>query len=171
MGQYIGEIRMFAGNFPPLGWELCQGQILPISGNDTLFTVLGTTYGGDGVNTFALPNLQSRIPLHQGTNPQSMNTYIVGQAAGVESVTLNTLQMPNHTHTMQASSDAGTLQTPAGNVSGSTSNKIYRGGSVSVSLHPNSIQAAGGSQPHDNVQPYLVVNFIIATTGIFPTRA
>ena len=171
MGQpFVGEIRIFAGNFAPAGWAFCSGQLMPISENEVLFQIIGTTYGGDGQATFALPNLQSRLPIHQGTSSQTGSTFVVGQSAGTEEVTLTIQQIPIHTHQMLASTGAPTLQSPAGNVTGSSVNKIYRSGNPSVTLNPAAVGVAGGSQPHENRQPFLVVNFIISLFGIFPTR-
>ena len=166
---YIGEIRMFAGSFPPLGWELCNGQLLPISENDALFTLIGTTYGGDGQETFALPNLQSRAAMHAGTGP-SGTTYQLGEAAGVEQVTLTTQQIPNHTHQMLASPDPASVKGASGNVFGRTPAEAYASEYTPEVLSPQSISPVGGSQPHENMQPFLVINFIISMFGIFPTQ-
>ena len=162
---YIGEIRIFAGNFAPVGWLLCQGQLLPISQYDVLFNLIGTTYGGDGQNTFALPNLASRIPYHQGAG------YVLGQAAGVEQVTLTQQQLPVHTHQAMGSNAGAGQSSPAGNVWGDWGQKVY----ASTAITPNTTMSAqsllpsGGSQPHDNMPPYLCLNFIIATEGIYPS--
>jgi microcystin-dependent protein len=164
---YVGEIRMFAGNFAPLGWMFCQGQLIPISENDTLFTLIGTTYGGDGQSTFALPNLQSRIPMHMGTG--GGGTYIIGQMAGEEQVTLTTSQLPAHNHVPQANSDTGTQTSPAGNVWANSANFPYSNNAPAASMDQGAIGLAGGSQPHDNMIPFLAINFIISMFGIFPT--
>jgi len=167
---YVGEIRMFAGNFPPNGWMFCEGQALPISENETLFVVIGTTYGGDGQSTFNLPNLASRFPLHQGTGSFG-TTYQIGQAAGVESVTLTTQQIPAHNHAFLTSTGPGNINTPAGSVtSQSAAVKIYLEDSTSVAMNAAAINPTGGSQPHENMQPYLCVNFIISLFGIFPSQ-
>jgi microcystin-dependent protein len=171
---FIGEIKMFGANFPPLGWALCNGQLMAISQNEPLFTLIGTTYGGDGVNTFGLPDLQGRAPIHQGTGI-GLSPYVIGQKAGVENVTLTTQQMPIHTHTASAAG-AGNTDTPvngfpatdpAGNVAqfkkspfGATSN-----------MNAGAIQNAGGNQPHNNVQPVQVVTYIICLNGVFPPRS
>jgi microcystin-dependent protein len=170
MGQpYVGEIRMFAGNFAPSGWMLCQGQLLPISENETLFNLIGTTYGGDGQETFALPDLQGRLPMHQGQGPGITQNYLIGEKAGVESVTLTTQQLPIHTHALLASTNQATATTAQGNVTASSNQlKIYTEGAVSKSFAPNAVLPAGGNQPHDNSQPFLVINFIISLFGIFP---
>jgi microcystin-dependent protein len=162
---YIGEIRMFAGNFPPLGWEWCNGQLVPISENDALFQLIGTTYGGDGQTTFALPNLQGRLPLHQGS------THILGEAGGVESVTLATSQIPNHTHPLAASTAAGGPNPQGAVPATSVAVDVYRESSASSALAASSVGPAGGSQPHENLQPYLCVSFIISMFGIFPTQS
>jgi microcystin-dependent protein len=167
---YVGEIRLFAGNFAPAGWMFCSGQLLPISENETLFQLIGTTYGGDGQSTFALPNLQSRFPLHMGT--RSGITYQLGEAAGVESVTLTIQQIPQHNHPFLASIDPGSLPSPAGAVLGALSPvSIYKpsGAPPSNAMNAQAIAPAGGSQPHDNMHPYLCINFIISLFGIFPS--
>lgn len=171
MGQpYVGEIRMFAGNFAPAGWMFCQGQQLAISENDVLFNLIGTTYGGDGQNTFALPDLQGRLPLHFGTSPSGGGTVVLGEAGGVESVTLTTTQIPSHSHAMLASASTGTQLSPAGNLPAqSNSISLYRSGAGVSQLAPQAIASTGGSQPHNNFQPYLCLNFIISLYGVYPT--
>ena len=163
---YIGEIRMFAGSFAPAGWMFCSGQLIPISENDALFTVIGTTYGGDGQETFALPNLQSRVPMHQGTF--SGQTFQIGESGGVESVTLTTQQIPIHTHALLASTTIANTQTPGGNVASAGSGQIYTSNESLTNMSSQSISPIGGSQPHENVQPYLCISFIISLFGIFP---
>ncbi|HEU4452953.1 MAG TPA: tail fiber protein [Longimicrobium sp.] len=166
---YVGEIRMFAGNFPPLGWLFCDGQLLPISENETLFQLIGTRYGGDGESTFALPNLQSRVPLHFGNGPDGVN-YQMAEMAGVEEVTLSTGQIPSHTHTMLATSDPGTQSSPANLVlARDTGTDLYGADSPFVNMSPQSISPVGGSQPHENCQPFLCINYIISLFGIFPS--
>ena len=171
MGQpFIGEIRMFGGSFAPAGWAMCQGQTMPISQNETLFNLIGTTYGGDGQSTFDLPNLAGRVPIHAGTNAGI--TYTIGESAGVESVTLTTQQMPSHNHAFLASLDNAT-DSPAGPgvlPANSQQVKIYSLFPVASSLAANALQPQGGSQPHENMMPYLVVTFIIALFGIFPQQ-
>jgi microcystin-dependent protein len=168
---YIGEIRMFGGNFAPAGWAFCDGQTLPISENDALFVLIGTRYGGDGQSTFNLPNLQSRIPLHQGTSPAFGTQYIMGEMAGAESVTLNTQQIPVHNHAMLADTSTGVSNTPKDNIFATpTATKLYRFATPSDPLPTNLIQGTGGSQPHDNLQPYICINYIISLFGIFPTQ-
>jgi len=160
---------MFGGNFAPAGWALCQGSPLPIATNDVLFQLIGTTYGGDGETTFNLPNLASRVPIHMGTGPDG-TTYQIGESAGTEQETLTVQQIPIHNHVMTASTDVPTTSSPATNVTGQAATKIYRAGAPSVTLHPQSISPTGGSQPHENAQPFLCVNFIISLFGIFPSQ-
>lgn len=166
---YIGEIRMFAGNFPPAGWAFCDGAVLPISENDTLFNLIGTTYGGDGQETFALPDLRARFPMHAGV--LAGTAYQIGEQGGVESVTLSTQQIPNHNHTMLASLNQATDVAPANVLLASPPLATVLPYGTDAPLGPlasNSITSAGGSQPHDNMHPYLVLNFIISLFGIFP---
>lgn len=166
MGQpFIGEIRMFGGNFAPAGWALCQGQLVAISENDALFTLIGTTYGGDGVQTFALPNLQGRLPMHQGSG------FVMGQNGGAEQVTLITQQLPVHSHPMSASLNTAASSTVTGNVVGQTgAAQVFREVPAASPLAPQACSSVGGSQPHENMQPYLCVNFIISLFGIFPSQ-
>lgn len=167
---YIGEIRMVGFNFPPAGWALCNGQLMPISENDALFTLIGTTYGGDGQATFALPNLQSRVPMHMGTNQG--NTFQLGEAAGVEQVTLTTQQIPVHNHAFVASTNPGGNSNPQDSVIAQSVGglQVYRVDPPANPMAPNSLSPTGGSQPHENMQPYLVINFIISLYGVFPTQ-
>ena len=143
---------------------------MPISENETLFQLIGTTYGGDGQSTFQLPDLQGRVPVHQGTGPGVGLTYSMGETAGTETVTLSTQQIPVHNHALMASTDIPTVSSPSGNVTGQAVAKPYRAGAPTVTLNPASVQAAGGSQPHDNMQPFLCVSYIISLFGIFPTQ-
>jgi microcystin-dependent protein len=163
---YVGEIRMFGGNFAPLGWMFCEGQLLPISEFETLFNLIGTTYGGDGQSTFALPDLRGRVPLHQGAG------FTLAQSGGVESVTLTTSQIPAHQHAVLASSNVGGASSPANGVFAQVP-----AGTVQVYTQDNEVKTTatpvsqvGGSQPHDNHQPLLVVDFIISLFGIFPSQ-
>ncbi len=166
---YVGEIRMFGGNFAPAGWMFCDGTLLPISENETLYQLIGTTYGGDGESTFQLPDLQSRVPIHMGTGKDS-TTYSLAEAAGVESVTLSTNQIPIHTHAFLGSSVAATLTSPSGSVVGTSAQVDYLTiAQATVALNSNAITPVGGSQPHENLQPYLCINFIISLFGIFPS--
>lgn len=160
---YVGEIRMFAGNFAPAGWMLCEGQLLPISENETLFQLIGTTYGGDGQSTFALPDLRGRLPLHQG------NGFILAETGGVEEVTLTVSQIPAHTHPMLASTGTANATTPGQGVFASALQDLYLEDVTAQPLSPQSMSSTGGSQPHTNLQPYLCVNFIISLFGIFPS--
>jgi microcystin-dependent protein len=167
---FLGEIRMFAGNFAPQGWAFCDGQFLPISENDALFALMGTTYGGDGQTTFRLPDLRGRFPMHQGSGP-GLNTRVMGESGGTESETLTVQQIPNHSHLARAAAGGNKL-TPGGNFwstdpGGNTA--AYTDSSNNV-MAPGAIALAGGSQPHGNVQPFLCVNFIIALFGIFPSQ-
>jgi microcystin-dependent protein len=168
--SFVGEIRIFAGNFAPVGWMFCEGQLLPISENETLFQLIGTTYGGDGEETFALPDLRGRLPLHHGTG-SSGTTYQIGENGGVESVTLMTPQIPLHTHPLTASQDAATDASPGGAVhGGDTAIDIYANIPAPLLAMSNQMIApVGGSQPHENVQPFLCLHFIIALFGVFPS--
>jgi microcystin-dependent protein len=167
---FIGEIRMFAGNFAPNGWMFCEGQTMPISENDALFTLIGTTYGGDGQETFQLPNLASRVPIHMGTGPDG-TTYTLGESAGVETVTLTTQQIPIHSHPFTASTAAASFTSPAGQVLGQSGQRaIYTEDNTTTNLAPTSITPVGGSQPHENCQPFLCINFIISLFGVFPSQ-
>ena len=168
---FIGEIRMFGGNFAPAGWAFCNGQLMPISENDALFTLIGTTYGGDGQETFGLPDLQGRIPLHAGQGPGISQTYQLGEKAGTESVTLTVNQLPNHTHTLIGSSDIATDPGPNGDMLATSSLlQPYVGIAPDAFMAANAIGPVGGSQPHDNMMPYLTVSFIISLFGIFPSQ-
>ncbi len=171
MSAYIGEIRTFGGNFAPAGWAFCNGATIPISENDALFNLIGTTYGGDGQSTFALPNLGGRVPVHQGTSARTGTTYVIGQAAGVESVTLTGQQTPVHTHVPIAENSipATTNTSPSNALFGTTTkDKIYssRTGALKAMVVSTS---AGGSQPHENRQPSMAVSFIISLFGVYPS--
>ena len=173
--QFVGEVRMFCGNFAPSGWAFCNGQVLPISQNTALFSLLGTNYGGDGRSTFALPNLQGAFPVHAGASAgPGLSQRLTGQAGGVEAVTLTTAQLPVHGHGMAAVSGAST-GTPDATVSlAPTSNgsALYRApDSVYLNTAPSDIGASGGGAAHGNLPPYLALNFIIALQGIFPARS
>lgn len=160
---FLGEVRQFPFNFAPRGWAQCNGQLLPISQNQALFSILGTTYGGDGRTTFALPNLMGRVPVHFG------ESITLGQTAGEEAHTLTIDEIPQHSHTANGGSDA-ISSGPAGNTWGTSDSITPFTSQSNMTMSPNSIAAAGGSQPHSNMQPYLVVNFCIALQGIFPSR-
>lgn len=166
---FVGEIRMFGGSFAPAGWAFCSGQLLPISENDTLFNLIGTTYGGDGQETFALPNLQSCVPVHAGQGPGITQTYTLGQTGGVESVTLTTNQIPIHNHAFLASLNAPTGTDPTNQVIAQSSQiHLFTEDVANKQMNANSLTPVGGSQPHENIQPYLCVSFILSLFGIFP---
>jgi microcystin-dependent protein len=161
---YVGEIRLFAGNFAPAGWMFCEGQLLPISEYETLFNLIGTTYGGDGQSTFALPDLRGRLPIHFGGG------FVLAETGGVEQVTLTTAQIPAHAHPMLASADLAASPNPKDNVLAETvSTTPYFAGPPAVALAPQAIASVGGSQPHSNFQPYLCLSHIISLFGIFPS--
>jgi microcystin-dependent protein len=180
---YLGEVKMFGGNFQPRGFAYCNGQLLPISQNDALYALIGTTYGGDGVNTFALPDLQGRIPLHQGTGP-GLSTRVIGEKAGAETVTLITTQLPSHGHQPVANNTDPTNDAPAANTmpcrpkqsTGGNTAALYTDSTktpVAGDLKPmlaGLIGNAGGNQPHDNMMPFLCITFIIALEGVFPSQ-
>jgi microcystin-dependent protein len=168
--SFVGEIRMFAGNFAPSGWAFCNGQTMSIANNEALFALIGTTYGGDGVTTFQLPNLQSRIPVHQGTNPSNGTTYVQGQAAGEESVALTLNQIPPHGHVPAAQTGTGNQQGPAGGFWASSSLGQFSSAAANGTMNPAAISNSGSNSAHPNIMPYLAVNFIISLFGIFPTR-
>jgi microcystin-dependent protein len=173
MDPFVGEIRIFAGNFAPTGWALCNGQLLPISQNTALFSLLGTFYGGDGKSTFALPNLQDGVPMHQGQGP-GLSERFLGEQSGEDFVTLLQTEMPFHTHGMMASPDPADHVAPGNTFSFAASNPgtIYQQNTSAnlTNLAFQTIGIAGGSLPHNNDQPYLTLNFIIALQGIFPAR-
>lgn len=161
---YVGEIRMFAGNFAPAGWMFCEGQLLPISEYETLFNLIGTTYGGDGQSTFALPDLRGRLPLHQG------NGFTLAETGGVEEVTLTVSQIPAHSHAFLAAAVTGDTTNPAGALPANSFNiSVYINDVPNGNMNPGAISSVGGSQPHTNFQPYLCVDFIISLFGIFPS--
>jgi microcystin-dependent protein len=157
---------MFAGNFAPAGWAFCNGALIAIDQNPTLFQLIGTTYGGDGQNNFALPNLQSRVPVHMGPG------FAIGQSGGAETVTLTTSTIPAHSHVAQAQTAAGTQTSPSGNVwAFSALGEFDLGDPPDSTMDPNALGSVGGSQPHDNMVPYLVINFILSLFGVFPSQS
>ena len=162
---YVGEIRMFAGNFAPAGWMFCEGQLLPISENETLFQLIGTTYGGDGQSTFALPDLRGRIPIHQG------NGFILAETGGAEEITLTVNQIPSHSHPFLASTNVAQDSSPMNKIVGQVGGGAlpYIQDTTDTNLSPQAVSPVGGSQPHTNFQPYLCVDFIISLFGIFPS--
>ncbi|HEY0077256.1 MAG TPA: tail fiber protein [Pyrinomonadaceae bacterium] len=166
---YIGEIRMFAGSFAPAGWAYCNGAPMPISQNDALFILLGTTYGGDGEETFNLPNISSRIPIHMGQGPGISQNYPLGETGGVESVTLTMQQIPVHNHALLGSTTLATDSNPDTLVVAQTRNyDLYLEDDPSDAMAPMMLAPVGGSQPHENMQPYLCITFILSLYGVFP---
>lgn len=166
---YVGEIRMFAGNFAPAGWFFCEGQLVSISENETLFQLIGTTYGGDGQSTFAVPDLRGRLPVHQGNGP-GLSSRVIGETGGTEEVTLTTAQIPAHTHPLLSNNAVANSPNPSNNLLGlSTQVNMYFDDTPSQSLNAASVSGVGGSQPHFNMQPYLCISFIISAFGIFPS--
>jgi microcystin-dependent protein len=162
---YIGEIRMFAGNFAPVGWAFCQGQLMLISQSLALFDLIGTTYGGDGQQTFGIPDLRGRVPIHQGSG------FFIGESGGSEEVTLTISQIPSHTHQFLASTSVGNANTPSNYVTADSTTIVpYFDANPTSAMAATAITRSGGSKPHDNRQPYLCVNFIISLFGIFPTQ-
>jgi microcystin-dependent protein len=166
---FIGEIKMFGGNFAILGYAFCNGQLMSIAQNDALFALIGTTYGGDGQTTFGLPDLRGRIPVHQGQGPGLTNR-IIGESSGTEIVTLITNQIPGHNHTVIANSNEGSSGNPQNNIVAGSTATPYNNTAVANQMGSQSIGPMGGSQPHDNMMPYQCVTYIIALEGIFPPR-
>ena len=168
---YVGEIRMFGGNFAPAGWHFCDGSLMQISENDALYALIGTTYGGDGDTTFGLPNMQSRIPVHAGQGPTISQNYQLGEMAGVEAVSITVNTLPIHNHAVMASTATASNPNPDGNIlATSPTISSYVIDVAGPSLSSNAITFTGGNQPHDNMMPYQCVNFIISLYGIFPTQ-
>jgi microcystin-dependent protein len=165
---YIGEIRMFGGNFAPIDWAFCNGQLIAISQNPTLFNLIGTIYGGDGAQTFALPNLQSRIPVHMGSGP-GLATYVIGEQTGVEQVTLITNQMPAHNHLFSVNTATASSTNPTNNLVATPTNASFTS-AYDVTMATSMITLSGGNQPHSNIQPILAVSFIIAQFGVYPSQ-
>lgn len=162
---YVGEIRMFGGNFAPLGWAFCDGQLMAVAENDTLFSLIGTTYGGDGRTTFGLPDLRGRLPVHQG------NGFVVGELGGTEDVTLTVNQLPSHSHRLSGTSDPAAARGITGGMLARAPAEAYASRFTAQPLAPQSISQTGGSLPHTNVQPFLCVSFIISLYGIYPSRS
>jgi microcystin-dependent protein len=167
---YVGEIRMFGGNFAPVGWLFCQGQLLSISEYETLYTLIGTTFGGDGQSTFQLPNLQGSVPIHMGSNAGT--SFQLGETGGTPEVTLTTQQIPQHNHALMASTGPATSNTPENNITAESATlSIYEDGTTNAQLNAAAVSQTGQNQPHDNMQPYLCVSFIISLYGIFPSQS
>src|SRR4026207_1649810 len=161
---YVGEIRMFAGNFAPAGWMFCEGQLLPISENETLFQLIGTTYGGDGESTFALPDLRGRIPIHQG------NGFVLAETGGAEEITLTVNQIAAHSHPLLAAASIGSPPTRPNNPRAKVTNiDLFSGDDPDTNMSPVAVASVGGSQPHTNFQPYLCINYIMSLFGIYPS--
>ncbi len=168
---FVAEIRIFAFNFAPTGWAFCNGQLLPISQNTALFSLLGTMYGGDGKSTFALPNMQNSAPMHWGQGP-GLSLRVEGEIGGSTTVTLLTSEMPVHGHTVSATANFGNRNSPANTTPGAapSGNPVYKSGSSNTNMDFTSTSIAGGGQPHNNMPPYLTLNFCIAVQGIYPSR-
>jgi microcystin-dependent protein len=166
---YIGQISMAGFNFAPRGWALCNGQILSIAQNTALFSLLGTTFGGNGQTTFALPDLRGRVPIHQGQGP-GLTPRTMGEVSGSENVTLISQEMPMHNHLVNVTTQDSTAKNPNGGFLGGTASPIYSPTANGATLNPQAVGLAGGNQPHNNMQPYLVISFMIALEGIFPSR-
>lgn len=167
---FIGEIRMFAGNFAPRGWAFCNGELLAISSNTALFSLLGVAFGGDGRTTFGLPDLRGRMPMHAGMGP-GLTPRSLGARGGVETVTLTTAQLPSHSHALIGTSATPTTAAPTDAQLPTGTSRVYGSGAADAPLAASSIQSAGGSSAHENMPPYLTVNFIIALQGIYPSRS
>lgn len=166
--SFVGEVRLVGFNFAPQGWNLCNGQLLSIAENSTLYSLVGTTYGGDGQTTFGLPNLQGRVPIHQGSF--GGQSYVMGQAAGAETVTLTAGSYPSHSHVFSASANtAGSGTAPANNAAGA-GQKIYESGTPEAAMNGSMIGSSGQGLPHENMQPYLALNWIISLYGVYPSR-
>lgn len=165
---YVGEIRLFAGNFAPVGWMLCQGQLLSIADNDVLFQLIGTTYGGDGQTSFSLPDLRGRVPVHQGQGPGT-SPRTIGEVSGTETVTLLAAQMPVHTHALHASSAAASGSTPGGALLAATTVASYDTNPATTAMAASAVGSTGAAQPHDNMAPTLALNYIISLFGVFPS--
>jgi microcystin-dependent protein len=172
MDNFIGEVRLFAGMFAPQGWAYCDGSLLDISTNDALYTLLGTTYGGDGQYTFGLPDLRGRVPIHQGTLSQYGNSYLPGQTGGVETVPLTAINLPAHSHAFVATTNAGTTATPTGNLvaTAPANSLVFVETAGTVGFSPIEVATTGSGAPHQNMQPYQAINYIIALEGIYPSQ-
>ncbi|PYI56514.1 phage tail protein [Paenibacillus flagellatus] len=169
--QYLGEIRMFAGNYAPQGWAMCNGQLLPISQNEALYSVIGTTYGGDGQTNFALPDMQGRLPVHMGTNPQTTTGFPIGQKGGTEKVTLSSAELPSHTHAVSIQQLAATSGSPANAVWATSTVNQYATTAPNAVMDTACLTGAGGTDAHDNMMPFRAITFIIALQGNYPTKS
>jgi microcystin-dependent protein len=170
---FVGELRCFGFNFAPADWAFCNGQLMSISNNEALFALIGTTYGGDGQNTFALPDLRSRVPIHQGTNSNGNGTYFIGASSGTENVTLLLNEIPAHTHSILATTNTAVLKRPTSGTryaASSSGNTFYAAPASTTAIAPTTVATTGGNLPHSNIQPYLTLNWCIALFGVFPTR-
>jgi microcystin-dependent protein len=167
---FVGELRIFGGNFAPQGWAFCNGQLLAIAQNAVLFNLLGTTYGGDGQTTFALPDLRGRVPVHQGTSPSSGATIVQGQMGGAEQVTLTLGQLPAHGHALQATAADGASADPTNNVWAESDARTFSTAAPNGVMDPSALSPTGGGQAHSNLMPYVAVNFIISLSGLFPSQ-
>ena len=167
---YVGEIRLFAGNFAPQGWMQCQGQLMAIAENETLFNLIGTTYGGDGQTTFALPDLQGRVPVHQGQG-LGLSPRVVGEKGGTETVTLQLNQLPAHTHALHASTAAASITTPASALLGATTVASYDSNPATTAMAAGAVSSAGGNAPHNNMAPSMAITYIVSLFGIFPSQS
>lgn len=165
---FLAEVRIVGFNFAPRGWAFCDGQILPINQNQSLYALLGTTYGGDGRTTFALPDLRGRVPIHAGNS--NGNSYTIGQKSGAENHTLSINEMPGHTHQITATDVAPTASTPTGHLLSRAPSPLYKGDSADATLNPATVADQGGGQAHNNMMPFVAVNFCIALQGLFPSR-
>ena len=165
---FVGEIRLFAGNFAPVGWQFCDGAVMAIAENETLFNLIGTTYGGDGVSTFALPDLRGRVPVHQGFG---QSNYVVGQQGGTETVSLTASQLPPHTHAMLAStSAAASTHGPSEALGSSATMRFYGSGTPNTAMDPHAVGVVGSSQAHQNMPPFVALSYIVSLFGIFPSQ-
>lgn len=169
---FVAEIRIFAGNFAPRGWAFCNGQLLPVSQNTALFSLIGTTYGGDGRSTTALPNLEGRAPMHPGRGP-GLTSRRLGERGGTETVTLTEAQMPDHTHSIMATNNPGNLGIPSTvrALARTQPGFAWQTSAPNVDMAPQALPSSGGSLSHNNMQPYLTINFIIALVGLYPSRS
>lgn len=165
---YVGEIRLFAGNFAPAGWMFCDGALVPISENETLFQLIGTTYGGDGQTTYNLPDLRGRVPIHQGSGA-GLSGHVIGEMGGSEAVTLTSTQIPQHTHALRASSALSNGSAGGGGALAATAVNIYGSGDPTTPMAAQAVASVGGSQPHQNMAPFVGINYIISLFGIFPS--